>query len=113
MKPQTLSLCKSLVCLAMLAGNAPAQDTQIAPWKTKTVQVDSIPFSIPEFCSIEKVSLDELCTWPIVATFAPDGSLILAESVWNLKVKETVQQQLVSRPHRVVRLRDTNNDGKF
>ena len=113
MKPQTLSLCKSLVCLAMLAGNAPAQDTQIAPWKTKTVQVDSIPFSIPEFCSIEKVSSDELCTWPIVATFAPDGSLILAESVWNLKVKETVQQQLVSRPHRIVRLRDTNNDGKF
>ena len=113
MKPQTLSLCKSLVCLAMLAGNALAQDIQIAPWKTKTVQVDSIPFSIPEFCSIEKVSSDELCTWPIVATFAPDGSLILAESVWNLKVKETVQQQLVSRPHRIVRLRDTNKDGKF
>jgi len=113
MKPHTLSLCKSLVCLAMLAGNAPAQDTQIAPWKTKTVQLDSIAFSIPEFCSIEKISSDELCTWPIVATFAPDGSLVLAESVWNIKTKETVQQQLVSRPHRIVRLRDSNNDGKF
>ncbi|MFM7516421.1 MAG: hypothetical protein ACKO3V_05725, partial [Pirellula sp.] len=113
MKPQTLSLCNSLVCLALSTTFGQAQETQIAPWKTKTVQVESIPFSIPEFCSIEKVSSDELCTWPIVATFAPDGSLILAESVWNIKTKETVQQQLASRPHRIVRLRDTNNDGKF
>ncbi|MFM7974759.1 MAG: hypothetical protein ACKO8U_06760, partial [Pirellula sp.] len=113
MKPQTLSLCNSLVCLALFTTFGQAQETQIASWKTKTVQVESIPFSIPEFCSIEKVSSDELCTWPIVATFAPDGSLILAESVWNIKTKETVQQHLASRPHRIVRLRDTNNDGKL
>jgi putative heme-binding domain-containing protein len=113
MKSQALKLFKSFACLALLTSSAQAQETQVAPWSTKTVKVESMSFSIPEFCSIEKVSSDELCTWPIVATFAPDGSLILAESVWNINTKETVQQQLVSRPHRIVRLRDTNNDGKF
>jgi putative heme-binding domain-containing protein len=113
MKSQALKLCKFLICLTLFVCNALAQDIQIAPWKTKTVQIDSIAFSIPEFCSIEKVTSDELCTWPIAATFAPDGSIVFAESVWNIKAKETVQQQLVSRPHRIVRLRDTDKDGKF
>lgn len=90
-----------------------AQDTQPASWGTRKVQVDRIGLTIPEFCSIEKVTTDELCTWPIAAAFAPDGSLVVAESVWNINAKETVQQQLDSRPHRIVRLRDSDSDGKF
>jgi putative heme-binding domain-containing protein len=110
-------LRQRMMCLAAigLLGDAIglAQETLPVTWKTKTVQVEQIPLTIPEFCSIEKVSSDELCTWPIVATLAPDGSLVIAESVWNIKSKETVQQQLVSRPHRIIRLRDTNKDGRF
>jgi putative heme-binding domain-containing protein len=90
-----------------------AQDSRKASWASKTVKIDAIEFSIPESCSIDKVSDDALCTWPIVAAFAHDGSLVVAESVWNLQTKQTVQEQLISRPHRLVRLRDSNNDGKF
>lgn len=106
-------LATLLVCLGTLTPSSMAQDSRKASWASKTVKIDAIEFSIPESCSIEKVSDDALCTWPIVAAFAPDGSLVVAESVWNLQNKQTVQEQLISRPHRLVRLRDSNNDGKF
>ncbi|MCY2998987.1 MAG: c-type cytochrome [Planctomycetota bacterium] len=106
-------LATLLVCLGSLTPSSMAQDSRKASWASKTVKIDAIEFSIPESCSIEKVSDDALCTWPIVAAFAPDGSLVVAESVWNLQTKQTVQEQLISRPHRLVRLRDSNNDGKF
>lgn len=106
-------LATLLVCLGTLTPSSMAQDSRKASWASKTVKIDAIEFSIPESCSIEKVSDDALCTWPIVAAFAPDGSLVVAESVWNLQTKQTVQEQLISRPHRLVRLRDSNNDGKF
>ena len=106
-------LATLLVCLGTLTPSSMAQDSRKASWASKAVKIDAIEFSIPESCSIEKVSDDTLCTWPIVAAFAPDGSLVVAESVWNLQTKQTVQEQLISRPHRLVRLRDSNNDGKF
>lgn len=83
------------------------------PWKMKQVEIDEVVFEIPEFCTLEKVTTPEESHWPIVATFAPDGGLIVAESVWNMQSKETVQQQLVSRPHRLVRLRDLDFDGHY
>ena len=106
-------LATLIVCLGILTPSSMAQDSRKASWASKTVKIDAIEFSIPESCSIEKVSDDALCTWPIVGAFAPDGSLVVAESVWNLQNKQTVQEQLISRPHRLVRLRDSNNDGKF
>ncbi|MCY3006166.1 MAG: hypothetical protein NTV29_09315 [Planctomycetota bacterium] len=109
----TKLLAPLLVCLCTQNPYGMAQDSLKASWASKSVRIDAIDFSIPESCSIEKVTDEALCTWPIVAAFAPDGSLLVAESVWNLQAKETVQQQLVSRPHRLVRLRDSNNDGKF
>lgn len=106
-------MLSSLFWIAWSPEGLLAQDLRPSPWGTKTVTLDQISFTVPEFCSIEKVSTDQLCKWPIAATFAPDGSLIVAESVWNMKSKETVQQQLISRPHRIVRLRDTDGDGKY
>ena len=113
MKSFSKFLTAPLLWLALWTQLSWAQDTQPASWGTKKVQVDRIGLTIPEFCSIEKVTTDELCTWPIAAAFAPDGSLVVAESVWNINAKETVQQQLDSRPHRIVRLRDSDSDGKF
>lgn len=111
-KPTSVSLGTMLLFLA-LCSSVQSQDTLAPKWPTKKVQLDSIQWTIPEFCSIEKVTTEDLCTWPIAATFAPDGSIVVAESVWNIQAKETVQQQLLSRPHRIIRLRDTDNDGKF
>lgn len=72
--------------------------------------IDRIPFTIPQGSVLTRVAGPEMVTWPIVATWDPDGNLVVAESVWN---KESVQQQLVSRPHRIVRLIDSDGDGGF
>lgn len=75
---------------------------------TQSVVLDGIPFTIPQGCVLTRVAGPEMVTWPIVASWDPDGNLMVAESVWN---KESVQQQLVSRPHRIVRLIDSDGDG--
>ena len=90
-----------------------AQEVDRSDWQSKSVVIDGLTFTIPEFCTLEKVTEEGQCKWPIVATFAPDGSLVVAESVWNMQAKETVQQQLISRPHRLVRLRDGDGDGSL
>jgi putative heme-binding domain-containing protein len=80
------------------------------PSPTSQVWVGEIPFVIPAGCSLEQVAEPKLCTWPIVATWDPSGNLVVAESVWN---REPVQKQLETRPHRIVRLIDSDGDGRF
>ena len=81
--------------------------------KTKSISIDGMPFVVPALCEMELAAGSELCQWPIVATWDGNGDLVVAESVWNLEKKETVQQQLVSRPHRIVRLSDKDRNGVF
>lgn len=103
----------SLLCLAALltVANLRATDLVAAdPHPTSQVWIDGVAFTIPEGCSLEQVAAPKLCTWPIVATWDAQGNLVVAESVWN---KESVQQQLESRPHRIVRLIDSDKDGVF
>jgi putative heme-binding domain-containing protein len=104
-----------LVCAAVAGFDlgVRAQEVDRSDWQSKSVVIDGLTFTIPEFCTLEKVTEEGQCKWPIVATFAPDGSLVVAESVWNMQAKETVQQQLISRPHRLVRLRDGDGDGSL
>ncbi len=80
------------------------------PAEVKQVSIDGIPFSIPSGTTFEQVAAPKLCTWPIVATWDPEGNLVVAESVWN---REPVHKQLETRPHRIVRLSDTDQDGRF
>jgi putative membrane-bound dehydrogenase-like protein len=82
----------------------------IDPAPMQNVLVEGIPFAIPKGTTLEQVAAPELCTWPIVAAWDGDGNLVVAESVWN---RESVQQQLISRPHRIVRLLDDDGDGRF
>lgn len=111
----TWLICIGVGCLAVAGskGSVCAQDVAPSNWANKSVEIDGVTFTIPEFCTLEKVTTEGECKWPIVASFAPDGSLVVAESVWNMQAKETVQQQLISRPHRLVRLRDKDGDGVF
>jgi len=81
--------------------------------ETKSISIDGMPFVVPSGCEMELAAGSELCQWPIVATWDGHGDLVIAESVWNMEKKETVQQQLVSRPHRIVRLSDRDRDGGF
>lgn len=95
-----------LLACVVFAAAAMAED----PAPGSQVWVDGIPFTIPAGCSLEQVAEPKLCTWPIVATWDPQGNLVVAESVWS---REPVHKQLETRPHRIVRLIDTDRDGRF
>lgn len=98
----------AMVAICDVGGDARAQtDANSSP---RSVSIDGIGFTLPESLQIEKVAGNDMTIWPIVATWDSDGSLVVAESVWN---RQKVQEQLVSRPHRIVRLRDTDLDGRF
>ena len=75
-----------------------------------TVTIDSFSFRVPEHLVLEKITDTSLCQWPIVATWDADGNLVIAESAG---VKQPVQEQRQTRPHRIVRLIDSDRDGRF
>jgi len=80
------------------------------PLITREVEIGAIRFTLPATMRLEKIAEEPLIRWPVVATWDHDHTLLILESNWN---RESVQQQLVSRPHRIVRLTDTDNDGNF
>src|SRR6476660_5293535 len=65
---------------------------------------------VPDGFSIELAAGPPLVERPIVASFDDEGRLYVAESSGS---NDPVQKQLETKPHRIVRLEDTNGDGKF
>ena len=66
--------------------------------------------TVPEGFEIERVAGPPLVERPIVADFDPDGRLYVADSSGS---NERVETQLASKPHRIVRLEDSDGDGRF
>jgi putative membrane-bound dehydrogenase-like protein len=67
-------------------------------------------FSLPDGFEIEQVAGPPLANRPIVADFDEQGRLYVADSGGS---NDPVQQQLEKKPHRIVRLEDTDGDGRF
>jgi putative membrane-bound dehydrogenase-like protein len=65
---------------------------------------------VPEGFTIELAASPPLVERPIVATFDDEGRLYVAESSGS---NDPVQKQLADKPHRIVRLEDTDGDGRF
>lgn len=70
----------------------------------------SMELKVPAGFTIELVAGAPLVERPIVASFDDEGRLYVAESSGS---NDPVEKQLEERPHRVVRLEDTDGDGKF
>ena len=66
--------------------------------------------TVPKGFSIELAAGPPLVERPIVASFDDEGRLYVAESSGS---NDPVQKQLELKPHRIVRLEDTDGDGKF
>ena len=98
-----------IICLACMELTATAQ-AQESTVSRQSVSIDGIGFEIPEGTRLEKVADQPFIRWPVAADWDRDGSLVVLESNWN---RESVQQQLDSKPHRLVRLSDSNRDGRF
>src|SRR5262249_54437337 len=67
-------------------------------------------FTLPAGFEIELVAGPPLVNRPIVADFDEDGRLYVADSSGS---NDKVTEQLKKKPHRIVRLEDTDADGRF
>lgn len=72
--------------------------------------IDGITFTLADGLRIEKVADQPLVKWPIVADWDPQGRLVIAESGG---VGWPIQEHNKQKLHRIVRLTDTDGDGKF
>jgi putative membrane-bound dehydrogenase-like protein len=95
-------LALALTALA-LADSAPTP-------KTHQVRLNGHTFTLPEGFEIEQVAGPPLVNRPIVADFDEDGRLYVADSSGS---NDPVKAQLEKKPHRIVRLEDTQGNGKF
>src|SRR5258706_1406850 len=89
-----------IVALLSLASLAPAAQFKF-PNQTLTV---------PDGFEIERIAGSPLVNRPIVCDFDEQGRLYVADSSGS---NDNVQKQLQERTHRIVRLEDSDGDGKF
>ena len=77
-----------------------------------TVRIGNISFSVADGLTIESVADESLIQWPIAATYRQDGDLLILECHW---IKESVPKpkQLEAKSHKIVRLSDSNRDGRY
>jgi putative membrane-bound dehydrogenase-like protein len=66
--------------------------------------------TVPPGFEVERVAGPPLVDRPIVADFDEQGRLYVADSSGS---NDRVEKQLAEKPHRIVRLEDTNGDGRF
>lgn len=107
----TLAISACLACCSKSFSQTESDRLPSTPLEeTREVAIDEFVFRVPAGFSFEKIAPKNLTTWPIVATWDQDGNLVIAESAG---VKQPVQEQLKNKPHRIVRLLDTDRDGFF
>ena len=73
-------------------------------------KIDGKNFTVPDGFTVERVAGPDLAPRPIVAAFDERGRLYVADSSGS---SENVQKQLAEKPHRIVRLEDSDGDGTF
>ena len=74
------------------------------------VRLNGRVFKVPDGFTIELVAGPPLVDRPITADFDEQGRLYVADSSGSTA---NVQKQLADKPHRIVRLEDTDGDGRF
>jgi putative heme-binding domain-containing protein len=121
----------SSTCLAVALGNVATHSLNATPFderppsnssstnpststpmvlETSTKSLNQFTFTIAKGLELTNAVEDGLIQWPIAATKDRQGNLLVLECHWN---RQSVQDQLQSKPHKVVRLSDTNSDGIF
>src|SRR4051812_292564 len=81
-----------------------------APRSQPQTQPSAPSLSVPPGFVVERVAGPPLVNRPIVADFDDEGRLYVADSSGS---NDKVDKQLEDRPHRIVRLEDTDGDGRF
>jgi putative membrane-bound dehydrogenase-like protein len=100
----------ALISIALTVAIAwiPADTPQSA--KTHQVALNGHTFTLPSEFDIELAAGTPLIDRPIVADFDEAGRLYVADSSGS---NEPVAVQIKKKPHRILRLEDSDGDGKF
>ena len=91
-----------LTVLAALHFTAPAWAAQFT--------IGAHHFTLPDGFEIELVAGTNLVPRPIEADFDEQGRLYVTDSSGS---NDKPDKQLIDKPHRIVRLEDTDGDGRF
>lgn len=101
-----LSLGLLLLSLTLRGHSQPG----IEPLKHRGTELNGQNLTAPEGFVVELAVGPPLINRPIVADFDDEGRLYVADAAGT---NEPVKVQLEKKPHRIVRLEDTDGDGKF
>ena len=103
---------KSPITSAVLAGGLVAAIlASPVSWSAhETATLTEPDLTVPAGFQVERVAGPPLVDRPIVADFDDEGRLYVADSSGS---NDRTEKQLADRPHRIVRLEDTNGDGVF
>ncbi len=93
---------RQFICILLLALGASAHAAQF--------KIGAHNFTLPDGFEIELVAGTNLVPRPIEADFDELGRLYVTDSSGS---NDKVEKQLAEKPHRVVRLEDTDGDGRF
>src|SRR5678816_2291819 len=74
------------------------------------VKLGAHTFTIPDGFEMELVAGPPFVNRPIMADFDEQGRLYVADSAG---VGDKLEKQLQDKPHRIVRLEDSDGDGRF
>ncbi len=100
-------LKRSFSLLAMHAGLVFALG---APLSAGEVKLNGQTFTLPGDLEMQLVTTPKLVQRPISASFDENGFLYVSDSSGT---NEKVEQQLAEKPHRILRLQDSDGDGVF
>jgi len=81
-----------------------------APVQGREIRLNGYCFRLPEGFTIELVASQPHVVYPICADFDEKGRLYVSEASGT---DDDFPRQLEARPHRVLRLEDTDGDGRF
>src|SRR5687767_12335440 len=93
---------RQFICILLFAFGASAHAAQF--------KIGAHNFTLPDGFEIELVAGTNLVPRPIEADFDELGRLYVTDSSGS---NDKVEKQLAEKPHRVVRLEDTDGDGHF
>jgi putative heme-binding domain-containing protein len=94
------------ICFALVAALAPACLSHAA----RQVELNGHHFTLPDGFTIEIAADSSVAPRPIIGDFDPKGRLYIADSSGS---NDRVETQLAQKPHRILRLEDSDGDGKF
>src|SRR5207245_8626982 len=96
------SLLLSAAAVSLSGGESAVQ--------THQVQLNGHTFTLATGFEIELAAGPPLIDRPIIGDFDEQGRLYVADSSGS---NDKVDQQLQMKPHRILRLEDSNGDGRF